>query len=419
MAQQNVIAREHYTRVALETTYGVTPSGSYPEALTEIVPQHDALHIDELAVEMLEVNDARARRNDAIQPVQGLEMASKVSATFYAKAVPSSNVLTASGTVGSLSQCIPFLHTFGAEHAAIGTTVASGTWTSTVFDVTSAATLKKGTLICVTVSGVPEWTKITNISSATVTVSPPLSAAPATGAVVRNLRTYAPAESHTSSMTFQFAFSGSSTAQYTVNGVACNVKIATTLGQLVTYALDGTGAKFTGPTDQSITASVVTDDMRAPFVFKGASVLLASTVARGTTLPCDIVEVELPNQWQQVRDPGGIETVNSVVNVAGRPRAATAKFRFRFDSDVPAAFISETGYTMWFVIPQGTGTSQQFFIVEMGNCKIVGRPKETKIGDLLYLDIELGALMDDQVTLASETGTDRDFILAPYRVAFG
>jgi hypothetical protein len=418
MAQQNVIAREHYTRVALETTFGVTPSGSYPEALTEIVPQHDALHIDNLAVEMLEVNDARARRNDAIQPVQGLEMQSKVEATFYVKAVPSSNVLTASGTVGSLSQCIPFRHVFGAEHMDVGTTVATGT-SSTVFDATSAATLKKGTMIAVTISGVPEWTKITNISSNTVTVFPPLSGTPANGAVVRNLRTYAPAESHTSSMTFQFAFSGSSTAQYTVNGVACNVKIAGTFGQLMTYALDGTGARFTGPTDQSITASVVTDDMRAPFVMKGASVLLASTASRATTFVCESVEVELPNQWQQVRDPGGIETVNSVVNVAGRPRAATAKLRLRFDSDVPAAFIAETGYTLWIVVPQGSGTSQQFFIVEMGNCKIVGRPKESKVGELLYLDIELGALMDDQVTLAAETGTDRDFILAPYRVAFG
>ncbi len=418
MAQQNVIAREHYTRVALETTFGVTPSGSYPEALTEIVPQHDALHIDNLAVEMLEVNDARARRNDAIQPVQGLEMQSKVEATFYVKAVPSSNVLTASGTVGSLSQCIPFRHVFGAEHMDVGTTVATGT-SSTVFDATSAATLKKGTMIAVTISGVPEWTKITNISSNTVTVFPPLSGTPANGAVVRNLRTYAPAESHTSSMTFQFAFSGSSTAQYTVNGVACNVKIAGTFGQLMTYALDGTGARFTGPTDQSITASVVTDDMRAPFVMKGASVLLASTASRATTFVCESVEVELPNQWQQVRDPGGIETVNSVVNVAGRPRAATAKLRLRFDSDVPAAFIAETGYTLWIVVPQGSGTSQQFFVVEMGNCKIVGRPKESKVGELLYLDIELGALMDDQVTLAAETGTDRDFILAPYRVAFG
>jgi hypothetical protein len=418
MAQQNVIAREHYTRVAIETTYGVTPSGSYPESLTEIVPQHDALHIDNLAVEMLEVNDARARRNDAIQPVQGLEMQSKVEATFYAKAVPSSNVLTAAGSVGSLSQCIPFLHTFGAEHAAIGTTVATGS-SSTVFDVASAATLKKGTMIAVTISGTPEWTKITNISTDTVTVFPPLSGTPANGAVVRNLRTYAPAESHTSSMTFQFAFSGSSAAQYTVNGVACNVKISSAFGQLVTYALDGTGAKFTGPTDQSITASVVTDDMRAPFVMKGATVLLAATAARASSFVCESVEVDLPNQWQQVRDPGGIETVNSVVNVAGRPRAATAKLRLRFDSDVPAAFIAETGYTLWIVVPQGTGTSQQFFVVEMGNCKIVGRPKESKVGELLYLDIELGALMDDQVTLASETGTDRDFILAPYRVAFG
>lgn len=418
MAQSNVIAREHRTLIGLESTFGTTPSGSYPNDMIEIVPQHDALHIDNLAVEMLEVNDARTRRNDAIQPVQGLKMASKVEATFYAKAVPSSNVLTAGGTVGDLSQTLILYHLLGVAHTELGTTVATGT-SSTVFDATSVATLKKGTLICVTVSGVPEWTKIVNISSNTVTVFPPLSGTPATSAVVRNLYTFAPAESHTSSMTWQFAFAGDTNAQYTVNGAACNFKISSALGQLITYAVDGTAATFTSATNQSITTTVVTDDMRAPFMMKGATVLLASTVARGTSFVCDSVEVELPNQWQQVREPGGVETVNSVVNVAGRPRAATAKLRLRFDSAVPAAFIAETGYTLWIVAPQGSGTSQQFFIVEMGNCKIIGRPKETKVGELLYLDIELGALMDDQVTVAAETGTDLDLIYAPYRVAFG
>lgn len=418
MAQQNVIAREHYTRVAIETTYGVTPSGSYPEALTEIVVQHDALHIADLSKEMLEVNDARARRNDATQPVQGLENASKVDATLYVKAVPSGNVLTAGGSVGSLSQRIPFLHVFGVEHAALGTTVATGA-SATVFDVASAATLKKGSIIGVTINGVVEWTKITNIATATVTVSPALSGTPANGAAVRNFYTYAPAESHTSSLTWQFAFSGSSSAQYTVNGVACNVKFSLAFGQLITYALEGVGAKYTGPTAQSITSSVVTDDMRAPFVMKGATLLFASAPDRATSFVCHSVEVDVPNQWQQVRDPGGVETVNSVVNVAGRPRAATAKIRIRFDSDIPAAFEAETGYSLWIVAPQGSGATQQFFIIEMGNVKMISRPKETKEGELLFLDFEVQALMDDQVTLASETGTDRDLILAPYRVAFG
>lgn len=419
MAQQNVIAREQYYRIALETTFGVTPSGSYPEALTEIVPQHDALHIDGLAVEMLEVNDARARRNDATQPVQGLEIASKVAMTCYVKAVPSANVLIGAGTVGSLSQCIPFRHCFGVEHALAGTTVATGS-SSTVFDATSASNLKVGSIIGVTISGVVEWTKIITIATATVTVFPPLSGTPANGAVVRNFRTYAPAESHTSSMTMQVCFSGSTSAQYTANGVACSMKIAGAFGQLLTYALDGTAASYTGPTAQSITATTVTDDMGAPFAFKGATVLLASTVARGTSFVCHSVDVDLMNQWQQVREPGGVETVNGVVNVAGRPRAATIKTRIRFDADWPAAFLAETGYTFWLVVPKGaSGANQQFFIIEMGNCKLVSRPKEVKEGELLFLDLELQALMDDQCTLGVETGTDKDLILAPYRVAFG
>lgn len=419
MAQSNVIAREHRTLIGIESAFGTTPSGSFPNDMIEAVPQHDALHIDNLAVEMLEVNDARVRRNDAIQPVQGLKMASKVEATFYAKAVPSSNVLVSGGTVGDLSQALLFYHLLGVAQAELGTTVAAGTWTTTSFDVASTTGRAKGEIICVTISGTPEWTKITNISGSTLTVFPPLSVIPATGAVVRGLYTFAPAESHTSSMAWQFAFAGDNAAQYTVNGAACNVKISSAFGQLITYAVEGTAATFTSAVNQSITTTSVTDDMRAPFVMKGATVLLASTVARGTSFVCESVEVDLPNQWQQVRDPGGVETVNSVVNVAGRPRAATAKLRFRFDAATPAAFVAETGYTLWIVAPQGSGASQQFFVIEMANCKIIGRPKETKVGELLYLDIELGALMDDQVTVAAETGTTLDLILAPYRVAFG
>ena len=50
MTQSNVIAREHRTLIGMETTFGTTPAGSYPEVMTEIVPIHDALHVDGLAV---------------------------------------------------------------------------------------------------------------------------------------------------------------------------------------------------------------------------------------------------------------------------------------------------------------------------------------------------------------------------------
>jgi hypothetical protein len=418
MSQSNVIAREHRSLVALETAFGVTPSGSYPNALTEIVPQHDALHIDGLAVEMLEVNDARVRRNDATQPVQGLEIASKVMMTCYAKAPNTANILTSAGTVGSLSQCIPFLHCFGAQHMATGTTVATGT-SATQFDVASAVNLKKGTWITVTIAGVPEPTKITNIATATITVSPPLSGTPSSSAVVRNLRTYAPSESHSSSLTMQFAFAGDAAAQYTANGVACSMKLAMPFGQLITYALDGTAASFTGPTAQSIATTSVTDDMGAPFVFKNATVILRPTLDRTTTVVCHSIEFDAPNQWQQVRDPGGVQTVNSVVDVAGRPRAATLKIRLRFDADIPASFLAEDRLSFAAWVPYGSGTTTRYFVLEVPNVKVVSRPKESKEGELLFLDVELQALLDDGVTLAAETGTNKDLILAPYRVAFG
>lgn len=418
MAQSNVIAREHRALIGLETTFGTTPAGSYPEVMTEIVPIHDALHVDALAVEMLDVNDARVRRNDAIQPVQGLKMASKVSMTCYAKACATANILTASGTVGSLSQCIPFLHCFGVEHADIGTSVATGA-SATTFDVASAATLKKGTWITVTINGTPEPCKITNIATATVTVTPALSGTPAPAAIVRNLRTYAPAESHASSMTCQFAFAGDSDAQYTVNGVCASMKITTAFGQLITYALDGNAATFTGPSAQSIATDSVTDDLGAPFVFKQATVLLAAAPSRASTLVCESIELDMPNDWKAVRDPGGTETINSMVNVAGRPRAATLKIRLRFDSAQDAAFVAETGYSFYAWVPYGSGTTTRYLVLDMSNVKIVGKPKPVKVDERFYLDLELGALSDDTVTLAAETGTDKDLILAPYRVAFG
>ena len=418
MTQSNVIAREHRTLIGMETTFGTTPAGSYPEVMTEIVPIHDALHIDGLAVEMLDVNDARVRRNDATQPVQGLKMASKVAMTCYAKAVATTNILTAAGTVGSLSQCLPFLHCFGVEHAAIGTTVSTAA-SETTFDATSVATLKKGTWITVTISGTPEPCKITNISTNTVTVEPALSATPANGAIVRNLRTYAPAESHSSSMTCQFAFAGDSAAQYTANGVCASMKITTGFGQLVTYALDGMAATFTGPSAQAIAVTSVTDDMSAPFLFKEATVLLAASPARATGLVCETLEVDFPNDWKPVRDPNGTETINSMVNVAGRPRAATLKIRLRFDSAQETAFTAETGYSFYAWVPYGSGTTTRYLVLDMSNVKIVNKPKPVKVDERFYLDLELGALKDDTVTVAAESGTDLDLIYAPYRVAFG
>ena len=233
MAQANQITRERRTLVGRETTFGTTPAGSFPEVMTEIVFMHDEMLVDGIATEMLENMDARVRRQDAIAPVAGLQMASKFTAQAYLKVIPTSAILTGGGSVASLSHRVLLDHLLGAEHAALGTTVASGA-SATTFDVANAATLKKGTWILV--DGEP--TLITNLVGSTVTVSPALGGTPSNGDIVRNGYNYAPAESHSSSLTLQTAFAGVSAAQFTQNGCYGGFKINLPFGQLATLDLD-------------------------------------------------------------------------------------------------------------------------------------------------------------------------------------
>jgi hypothetical protein len=280
MAQTNIITRERRTLVGLESAFGTTPSGSFPNAMTEVVFLHEEMLVDGINVEMLDVMDQRVRRQDAIAPIQGLQIATKYAAKSYLKAIPTSAILTGGGTVTALSHRILFRHLLGSEHAALGTTVASGS-SSTVFDVASASNLKKGTWILV--DGEPAL--ITDISAvSTVTVSPALSATPSGSDVVRNglqLRARGVAlrrsrfRPRSSAPPRRSSFTTASTAASSLNFQ---------FGQLATLDIDGTAVKFTQG-NQSVAVTSVTDDMSVPFTMKNATVLLStSTLDRTSTL---------------------------------------------------------------------------------------------------------------------------------------
>ena len=81
MAQSNIIVREQAVYFGEEASFGVTPAGSFPNAMTRTIVA-DPITADGAVREMLDVNDVRVRRLDAIQPVQGLEIASKFSASL-------------------------------------------------------------------------------------------------------------------------------------------------------------------------------------------------------------------------------------------------------------------------------------------------------------------------------------------------
>lgn len=420
MAQNNIIRREQSVRVGLESAFGVTPSGTFPNAMTRIITT-DEIKGDGATREMLDSSDIRARRMDAIQPIQGLEIGSKVMLKAYLKATPSASQLTSSAAPGSLTPRVLLTHALGTEHAAAGSTVATGT-SATQFDVASGhgSRFKKGTLIAVEISSAMEWALVTNISTDTLTVSPALSGTPSTSAIVRNLYNYAPAESHSNSLTVQAAYVGDSAAQVTFNG--CHGGIAFDFGEfgkLTTMSLDLTAASNTLGA-QSIPTTVVSDEMGSAFALTPqVYVAAASAPTRGTTLTCEKFSMELPSDWKMVRDPSATQTVAAVVNAGGRPRVAKLNVSVRFDSDYWTAFDAETRYSIAIVQRIGSGTTASFWIWQMNNAKLTAQPKLVDIGDRLHMDLEFSPIQDDAVTVGGSTGTDLDHIYAPYRVAFG
>lgn len=392
--------------------------------MTKGVFDHDAMELD-LSQEMLEVNDESIYREAAIHPVHGLKIGSKLSGLSQRlKATPTASQLTSGGAVGSLTPRVLLTAAFGAEHAALGTTVNDASASVTSFIVTSVANLKKGSFILVTISGEMEWTKITNISTLTVTVSPALSSAPADTAVIRNLYNYCPAEAHTSSMTVYRGWrdlaASDVTCEYILNGVFGDVVFKLPMGKLASMDFSGQVTSWTGPAASGSidTGTVVTDEMGASIVFK-ASVYLAASVARATRLVCESVEFAHANAFEMVRDGGATETVSSVVNTGGRPRATTAKVVLRYDNAWDVGFAADTAYRFVVVLQSGTGTTASFWIWEIPAAKLIQKPKLTKVGNRLYAELMLGGFQDSSVTLASETGDDLSRCLATARVAFG
>ena len=423
MAQTNIITRERATFIGAESTFGTTPSGSFPNAMTRAFPLGDGLILEGLAEEMLPVGDERVRRLDAIHPVHGLRIASKVGALkMLLKSTPAGAQLVDGASVAALTPALILNHALGPAMANEGDFI-SGTASSTVLiNVVDGTKFRKGTFIAVEVAGQMEWAKITNISSNALTIAPALSAAPATGGeIVRNLYNFCPAETHTNSLTIQQAFVGDLTAEYTANGCYGDVSFdLPEFGKLPSMSLALTATNFIGPSAQSPLAAVSATDEMGPAFAWAPSVYLATSVNRAQRLVCEGATIEFANDWQMVRDPGATQTVSAVVNTGGRPTAVKAMIKLRFDSGYKVAFDADTAYQMIIVQRIGTGTAASFWIWELPAARLVAQPKLADMGSRLHMELSLEGIQDTTVTLGGTTDpSEIDYIKAPFRVAFG
>jgi hypothetical protein len=421
MSQTNIVARERTTFVGEESAFGSVPAGTFPNAMTLFHAIGDDLSIDP-TVEMLDVMDERVRRDDNVLKVKGLKLASKVgSLKGYLKATPTASQLTASATAGSLPQRLLCRHAFGVEYATAGSTVLGTASTTTVVNVAAGhgTRFRKGTWIAVEVAGEMEAAKITNISTDALTIAPALSAAPDTGGeIVRNLYNYTRGEANTNSLSVRQAFVGDTTAQHTFSGCYGNITFELPeWGKLPSMALALTATDFTVGA-QSISVAGGADPAGASAQW-APLVYLAAAVDRSTPLACTGVTYELMDETELVRDPSKTSTVASIVRTGGRPVAAKATVKLRFDNDYDAAFAADTSLSLVTIWKIGTGTTASFHILELPAGQLVGQPKRIKVGERLHMELDLEGLIDSSVTLAAETGDALAAVKSSLRYAFG
>jgi hypothetical protein len=331
MAQSNIITRERATYIGEESAFGTTPAGSFPNAMTRAFPLGDGLILEGLAEEMLPVGDERVRRLDAIHPVHGLRIASKVGALkMLLKSTKAAAQLVDGATPNAyaLTPRLVLSHALGSEWAHEGDVITGASSTVSTLYVTDASRFLKGTFIAVEVSGQMEWAKILNTDTGvdTLTIAPDLSGAPTAGAIVRNLYSYAPAETLFASLTVRQAFVGDATAQVTANGCYGDVSFdLPEFGKLPSMSLALTATNFTGPSSQSLGVASATDEMGPAFAW-APSVYLSTSVDRATRLVCEGATIEYANDWQMVRDPGATQTVSATVSASaasGEPAAGS------------------------------------------------------------------------------------------------
>lgn len=423
MSQTNILGGERATYVGEETTFGTIPSGSFPNAMVRVMATGEFV-VGGLSQEMLDVADERVRRDDNPTKVHGLKIASKLDPLkVHLKAVPTASQLDAGGALGSLTSRILCRHAFGAEHAAVGTTISGTTSTTTLLRVTDATVFKKGTFIAVQVGTEMEWARVDDIdTSATpdeVTISPALSAAPTTaGTIVRNLYNYTRAETNSRTLTVQQAFVGDSTAQHTANGCYGSLTFdIPEVGKLPTMTLGATVSDYALGA-QTLSVAAASDEMGAAFAW-APSVYLSTSLARAARLVNEGITIEQVEAVELVRDPGAASTINSVVRTGGRPVACKANVKVRFDSAYDTAFAADTAYRFVVVQKIGTGTTCTFHIWEMPVARIVASPKRVKIGERLHMELMLEGYPDTPTVDDGETGEDLDRVKSALRYAHG
>lgn len=253
---------------------------------------------------------------DAPSAVKGL---TKASGSFGLE-LPGLVTTLGNGATPALDRWSQLLELLGTRRAVAGTTVSGGGSSTTVVDVTSAASFAVGDLVMI--GG--EVRRITAINTAAtpdnITITPALSAAPADTTVVYQSETITPYDTGHGTATLLWI---EDDRLVVVQGAVLNFKMAAQFGQKLAGSVEFDGEWATSQwSDGSTLGGYQADKSPIPFV--------AGEIHFGTTkLNVNNFEFDLGHDRQELRD------TSAGIRFFTRARAAQSKVVFRYTAKTP------------------------------------------------------------------------------------
>lgn len=412
MSQVEVLWEERATYVGRRTSFGVAPTYTrcFPIAGTG-KPKP--------SVEQVENRDQRTNVFERLKTVRAYKRA-KESLGYYAKMMAAANVMTAAGVLATAAQnpVGEFLYGLmgGIVVPAVGTTTTGTTIAgATSIIVTSASGLNKGTWIEVISDVGLEARFITNIAGTTVTLWPALVGATASGAAVRNMYGYFPAQANTQCLDVREALVGNANYQWQLKQGSGNWGVKIEPGKLIEFNFDLEFVDHDGPSALGYSVADAADSQIGPWMAKDMTVWLQpQATTTSVHVPIESMSIKVNNHMTMVKEFGGTQGVNGWARNGGRDYVEV-DLKMRGDVDLDSVLYDpQASYRLVVAAPYSSGAGGQNFLFDLPNAYVLDKPDFDEGDKFAKGSIKLVGQRDTSVT--SDT-TDRG--TAVCRVFYG
>lgn len=394
MAAVNIVSRMGAAYVGEESTYLTTPSMN--RAFLLDTPTFETNRAE------LEVPDFSVKMHDHRSRIQAIKSGT-VNVSYALR--PHTNKYDKDASPADYWEAQLLQSAFGGHTQAAGSLVVSGSTTSVVVTGGQGSRFAKGQWIGVETGvsgGTIEYALVTQISTDTLTLFPTLAAAPFATGVVYNGDNFHLTETYTTSLAMQIASAQQAADSHTFNGGRCDsIEFSTELGQIMRVNQKFAFTDWTGPSDQSISVAVGTDNTRSHMALHGATVLFQATATTTrTAYPVESFKLTLNPGMMHVPSLGSSGTLG-VMKVAPR-LSSGASLKFRFDSAIDSSFwTSQTDVQCIVIVPVGTGVTQRAVIFDIGCANVSPKPVISDEGGRAVMTVQLTPKLDTRVTSAS------------------